>query len=363
MKKIVFVLLLMFALPCVKAQVSVANISLMPYNITPESLLSAAIMNQGVEQQVYLTSKLYNLNNDLLIVVKSSPFSVKPGLNNGFDRNRKAIAVEYTPGNQVKYIKTSHTLPSGAFKICIEVFSLNGNEPNEFCDEIQSDFNQYLYLVYPADKEVIATTSPILSWSHSEPFTVLSTGEFFRMTVTEIKDNQSPEEAISMNNPVMLKDYVNAHNLQYPYEAKPLQKGKKYAWQVTKLGNGTVLNKTETWEFKIAGADRKTEAIYASVKKVLDGGFYTPQNNKVFFKFEEEYIDGSITCTIYNDNREAMQVKATNQKEKKEPLNYKRHGLNEYEIDLDDYTITKGFYTLEVKNIKNELFLLKFYIE
>jgi hypothetical protein len=363
MKKIVFVLLLMCALPCVKAQVSVANISLMPYNITPESLLSAAIMNQGVEQQVYLTSKLYNLNNDLLIVVKSSPFSVKPGLNNGFDRSHKVAAVEYTPGNLVNYIKTSHTLPSGVFKICVQVININGGEPSEFWDDIQSDLNQYLYLVYPADKEVISTTSPVLSWSHSEPFNVLSTGEFFRMTVAEIKSNQSPQEAISINSPVMLKDYVTVHNLQYPYEAKPLEKGKRYAWQVAKLGNGTVLNLTETWEFKIEGMDSKTNANYASLRKQLDGGFYTPQNNKLFFKFEEEYVDGIIFCAIYNDKREFVRAKAINQAEKKDQPNFKRHGVNEYEIDLDDYAITKGFYTLEIKNSKNELFLLKFYIQ
>jgi hypothetical protein len=363
MKKIAFVLLMMFALPVVKAQVSVANVSLMPYNITPESLLSASLINQGAEQQVFLVSKLYNINSDLLITVKSSPFTVKSGLNAGIDGSHKVASVEYTAGNLVSYIKTSHTLPSGVFKICVEVVSLNGNEPNEFCDEIQSDFNQYLYLVYPSDKEVIATTIPVLSWSHSEPFTVLSTGEFFRMTVAEIKGTQSPEEAISINGPVMLKDYLNVHNLQYPYEAKPLEKGKRYAWQVAKLGNGTVLNKTEVWEFKIADSDPKLAASYTSLRKELDGGFYTVQNNKIFFKFEEEYNDGAVVCKIYNDKREVIVAKATNQQDKKVQPNFKQHGLNEYEIDLDAYDVDKGFYTLEVKNSKNELFLLKFYIE
>jgi hypothetical protein len=249
------------------------------------------------------------------------------------------------------------------FRICVEVVCLNGNEPNEFCDEIQSDLNQYLYLVYPADKEVISTTSPVLSWSHSEPFNVLSTGEFFRITVAEIKNNQSPEEAISINSPVMLKDYVNVHNLQYPYEAKPLEKGKRYAWQVTKLGNGTVLNKTETWEFKIAGADPKSTAMYTSVRKELDGGFYKVQDNKVFFKFQEDYNGGLVTCMIYDDNRNLIEVKATNASAKKNLANYKQHGLNEYEIDLNDYDVSKGFYVLEVKNSQNELFFLKFYIE
>ena len=361
MKKILVILLMITVLPIAKAQLSVVNVSVMPYNITPESLLSATIMNQGQEQDVFLVSKLYNLNNDLLITVRSSLFSLKPGTKTVY--GTKVASVEYTLGNQSNYIKTAHTLPSGVFKICVEVFGINGAEPNLFCDEIQSDFNQYLYLVYPSDKEVISTTSPVLTWSHSEPFNVLSTGEFFRMMVSEIKENQSSEEAISLNSPVMLKDYVNTHNLQYPYEAKPLQVGKRYAWQVTKIGNGTILNRTETWEFKIAKGIADPETRYFALKKELDGGFYTLKSHLLFFKFQEEYGDGQLECFIYNELNEPVKVNATSELEKKGQINYKQHGLNAYEIDLDDYKLNKGFYLLQVRNNKSEVFVLKFYIE
>lgn len=362
MKKLLVMFLTIAILPMANAQVSVVNASVMPYNITAESLLSATLMNQGKEQEVYLTSRLYNLNNDLLAVVRSAAFSVKPGVNSVYGNSARVASVEFTAGNQASYIKTAHTLPSGVFRICLEVQEINGSEPNQFCDEIQSDFNQYLYLVYPADKELITTTTPVLSWLHSEPFNILSTGEFFRMTVAEIKEDQSPEEAIAINSPVMLKDYVTTHAVPYPYEAKPLQRGKRYAWLVSKIGNGTVLNKTETWEFKIDALNTKTTVSYSSLRKQLDGSFYTPQDNKLFFKFDEEYIGGVVSCTIYNEAREPIQPKAMNQKEKKDQPNYKQYGQNEYEIDLEEYDISKGFYTLEVKNSKNELFLLKFFI-
>lgn len=363
MKKILLIFLLMAAGIISRSQIAVVNSSVMPYNITPESLLSAAIMNPGMEQQVSLLCRLYNLNNDLLITVRSSLFVLKPGLNAGYNSSRKVFSVEYATGNQAGYIKTSRNLPSGVFKICFEVINVNGNEPNEYCDEIQSDFNQYLYLVYPVDKESISVTSPVLTWSHSEPFNVLSTGEFFRMTVCEIKQNQSPEEAILLNSPVMMKDYLNTHNFQYPYEAKPLERGKRYVWQVTKIGNGNVLNKTEVWEFKIDAGEMKLARVYTSLRKELDASYYSALNNKVFFKFDEEYNKGLISCKIYDSKRVSLEAKATNLLEKKEIANYKQHGLNQYEIDLDDYHISKGFYTLEVRNEKNELFVLKFYVE
>lgn len=363
MKRIILIFLMMVTLPALKAQVSVANVTVMPYNITPEGLLSAALLNQGTEQQVYLVSKLYNLNNDVLLTVRSSSFGVKPGLNAGYDNTRKVASAEYAGGNQSNYIKTSHNLPSGVYKICVEVINLNGNEPNEYCDELVSDFNQYLYLVYPGDKEVISTTTPVLTWSHSEPFNILSTGEFFRMTVAEIKDNQSVEEAINLNSPVMLKDYVNTHNLQYPYEAKPLQVGKRYAWQVSKIGNGVVLNKTETWEFKIAIGDARPEIHYFALKKELDGGYYTLKDNFLYFKFQEEYGSGELECTIYNESQEAVKANAKSELDKKGQINYKQHGINAYEIDVEDYDLKKGFYVLKVKNNKGEVALLKFYVE
>jgi hypothetical protein len=363
MKKVITVLLMMTSLSALQAQVTVVNSTVMPYNITPESLLAASLNNSGIAQNVSLVVKLSNLNNDLLLTVRSSVFLVKPGFNAGYAGSRKISAVEYMSGNQASYIKTTHTLPSGVFRICIEVFNVLGNEPYQYCDEIQSDFNQYLYLVYPGDKESITTTTPILSWSHSEPFNILSSGEFFRMTVAEIKDNQNPDEAISLNSPVMLKDYVNTHNLQYPYEAKPLMKGKKYAWNVTKIGNGTVLNRTETWEFKILGTETKQDGSYFMLRKQLDGSYYKPESNKLLFKFDEEYKAGLVSCIIYNDAREIISVKANNRSEKREIANYKQLGLNQYEIDLEDYDVSKGFYILEVKNSKNEVFVLKFYID
>jgi hypothetical protein len=362
MKKLTFFFIALLSYSAVSAQVSVVNIPLMSYSITPESMLSASLMNAGSEQQVSMTSKLYNLNNELLLVVKSAAFSVKPGLNAGYG-SRKAMAVEYGSGKQADYIRTSHGLPSGVFKICVDIQNALTLEPSdEFCDEIQSEFNQYLYLVFPMDKEVIPTTSPLLTWSHSEPFNILAQGESYRMIVAEIKHNQTPEEALLLNSPVMLKDYLTSHSLQYPYEAKPLEQGKSYSWQVQKLANGVVLNKTETWEFKILNPDATVENKYATLRKVLDASFYTAENNKIFFRFQEEYTSGALSFTIYDSKRKPLEAKATNESVKKSAANYKYHGFNQYEIDLNGYDVSKGFYTLEVQAGNNELLLLKFYI-
>ena len=358
--------LVLLSLFTAKAQVTIVNLQLVPYNLTTDAMLSATISNSGSEQQVQLVSKLYNFNNELLLTVTSSAFPLKQGLNTPFVVARKIAGAEFSHNDQAEYIKTTHTLPSGTFKVCVDVILSKSLETaDQFCDEIESDFNQYLYLVFPADKDTIETATPLLIWSHSEPFTILAKGEYFRMIVSEIKEKQSPEEAIDINTPLMAKTYLTTHSLQYPYDAKELKEGGHYAWQVQKMANGVVTNKTEAWEFTVRIKPEEKDVKYVSLKKVLDAGYYIAGRNRIYFTFDEEYASSSniIQCAIYNSKREVIKPKATNEGVKSAPLNYKANGYNRYEINLDALDIKHGFYTLEVKNEKGELFLLTFYVQ
>lgn len=359
------IIILSFSNLNAQIQASVVSIQLMPYNITPEALMAATINNMsGTELQVQTVSKLYNVNNELVVTVKSSPFTLKQGLNSHVIGDRKVASVDYSMSNQSEYIKTTHALPSGAYKICVELIQMKTFEIlDEFCDEVESDFNQYLYLVFPSDKDTVETSSPFLVWSHSEPFNILTQGEYYRMVVSEIKGPQSAEEAIDINTPLMAKSYLTSHNLQYPYDAKELIEGGHYAWQVQKLANGIVTNKTEAWEFYMHKTPEEKIVKYVSLKKVLDGSYYFAGKNKIFFKFNEEYSSGKVECKIYNSKRELILPKTHNESFKTAPANYKENGYNRYEIDLNELDIKKGFYTLEVRNEKNDLFLLTFYVQ
>src|ERR1043165_1827578 len=167
-------LLLLFVIPA-KAQVSIVNIQVMPYNITPEAMLSASVMNNADPQQAELISRLYNFNNELLLTVQSSPFTLKKGLNSPAEGSRRVSSTVYGSSSHAEYIRTTKGLPTGTFRICVDVIVSKAQEPqDQFCDEIESNFNQYLYLVYPADKDTIDTKTPLLNWTHSEPFSVLT---------------------------------------------------------------------------------------------------------------------------------------------------------------------------------------------
>lgn len=103
---------------------------------------------------------------------------------------------------------------------------------------------------------------------------------------------------------------------------------------------------------------------YGVVRKQQDGGYYQVSNDKVYFKFEEEYKGVPLSYTIYNYNKASNAANTPIQKISNcSSLNISTHvGDNRYYIDLTGcgpYT-PNNYYLLEVVNSKNEKFYLKF---
>jgi hypothetical protein len=323
-------------------------------------------MNGGDPQQVQVITQLFNSANAVVLTVKSAPFQLQKGLNSGLSGDRKSANVEYAGGQQATYLKTTHNLPSGRYKICSSVIAVQVSEKlDDFCDELEADFNQYLYLVNPFDNDTIDTKTPLLSWAHSEPFTILNQGEFYRMVVSEIQKDQSQEEAITVNSPVMVKNYLKEHQVQYPYDAKELKEGKSYAWQVQKIGDGVVINKTETWKFNMRIRPETNVLKYVALRKQLDGGFYQANDGKVYFKFSEDYNNnGQLKFTLTNSKLKPVAVEIINDVKpaEKNNITVKLKQLGDNRFDLDLNSLKSDFYTLEVKNEKKESFYLKIFL-
>lgn len=350
-----------------RSQISILNTNLNSLNVTPESLCQVNIMNgASSEMQVTLEAKLLNSTGENILTVKTNPFRLIAGMNNGFQLNYTIQSTIYSGSGQAQYIRTTHTLPSGNFKYCVSVVALTGEGGDDFCEDMVSDITSFLNLVFPYDKDTIDTPFPLLTWMHSEPFNILAQGEYFRMIVVELNSDQGAEAGILSNNPVYYKNYMTTHQQQYPFDAKELEDGRRYGWQVQKISNGTVIDKTESWEFTLRKSNLKPDNKYATLRKKHDGSYYTANNDKIFFRFEESYVSGELKCRILDEKRNEIKPEVTNEKSvqaQKERINVKSAGANYYEIDLNDLKLKPGFYELEVTNTKNEKFVLRFQIE
>lgn len=348
-----------------KAQITILNTNFNSYNITPQAICQVNVMNYIEDMQVTLQARITNSAGEPLLNVLSHQFLLKKGMNTISGYNLQLVSSEYGSNNQGNYIKTSHALPSGKYNYCCIIKSINSEGADDYCEDIDADLSSFLLLVNPADKDTIETANPMLVWTHSEPFNLLAQSEYFKIIVAELSKDQNAESGVTANVPLYSKSYLTSHQVQYPFDAKQLEKGKRYGWQVQKISNGVIINKTEAWEFVYAPDKVIKENKYATLKKKVDAAYYTAVNNKVYFKFDEEYATQKTTCSIYNAKREKISLKLKDEEQKAKSTNIqsKNNGYNRYEINLNELEISQGMHTLEVKNEKGELFLLRFYVQ
>jgi hypothetical protein len=335
------------------------------FNVSEETLLYANIMNTDTEQDVYLEAKLFNGLNQPVLTVRSASFKLKNGLTNTAQIGLKSNSSQYSSNNDAQYIKTMHQLPSGKFRFCLFVIPSTNIEGADICEEFENETNSFLFLINPPDKDTIESKTPILLWNHSDPFTLLKQGELYRLIVTEKKKDQSADAAINVNYPVLKLDFLTRHDVQYPFDGPKLENGKTYGWQVQKIVNNVVVNKTEAWEFTIKPDIKDLYNKYVEITRDMNPAVYVAAGNKIFFTFKEEYStsDKKLRISIIPENQDALKnVKAKEDAETSTKINAKENGENKYEIDLNELSVEKGYYFLKITNEKGQVYQLKFLV-
>ncbi len=349
-------------------QIAIATFQIEAFSISASSIGQAVVMNSepaNVEAQFEMIVR--DADGGQVLLVKTNSVTLKPGVNFLSQTPLSFERVEYGTGSRARYLKQNGFVPSGKYFYCLYVSNMSETgRIDEQCDELVSDFMMQLNLVYPADKDTIETSNPVLVWNHDEPFDQVSSNGFYRIVVCEIGDNQNPESAIIANRPVFIKDFLNSHSIQYPFDAIKLVTGKRYAWQVQKIDNTALIARTETWEFVLRPPDEIPAPMYAVVKTKPEAGAFKPVGNKLYFKFEEDYhSSGTLTYQVRDDQKKLVSMEPVNQRGNQtgSGASMKFNGDNRYEVDLNAYNLKAGYYLLELKNEKKQVFYLKFIIE
>ena len=340
---------------------TILNATFNEYNVSISGL-SQITLSSSIDGKIKIEASITNVSNTVLLKLVSTDLMVKKGVTTLNASTLKFAQVAYSNHPQAGYMKTFNQLPSGVFNYCITVIPIESFEQgDENCQTIDATEKEQLYLINPVDGDEIETPTPMLIWFHSEPFNLLNQGEFFRLLLVKLDDNQSAASGITANIPYFIKNNLTRHQVQYPMDAKPLEKGKRYAWQVQKMANGQIVTTTEVWEFTVADKKIPTDFRYVYVRDKLDGSVYNVINDRIFFKYDERYNSNVMTCKIISDERKVIEPETKGEEAEKESL--MQVGNNKYELDLKPYKLKKGYYILEVYNQKKDKFQLKFYID
>lgn len=359
---------LLLAGPLLRAQVTVVSAALTAFNVTPASTCQVTLMNAQGETNVSLVATIHNSSGELLLEVRTLPFPVRAGVNVVQPQTLQFSSSTYAASPQGNFLQSQKQLPSGLFKHCVRVLNGGGEVDDEYCQDIEPDNNSFLSLVSPFDRDTIDSKTPVLTWTHSEPFNLLTPGESFRLVLVKLGVGQDPEAAVIANTPHFIHNNLFRHDLQYPFNAPALKEGETYAWQVQKMSAGGqgVIAKTEAWRFTVRRPAEAKDNKYSVLKKKPDAGYYLASNNKIFFCFDEAYGGGKIACMIYDERHKPVDPGPENEAQKeagKPALEVKTNGYNRYEVDLDALDLKTGYYFLEVVNGKKEKYILKFYVE
>jgi hypothetical protein len=100
---------------------------------------------------------------------------------------------------------------------------------------------------------------------------------------------------------------------------------------------------------------------YIVPKKTINAGYQLPKNNKVYFKFEEEYKAGTLSYKILDYAPTTANTQPATMACPLSGSAAKSLGDNRYYIDINSCgLITSKFYLVEITNDKNEKFYFKF---
>ncbi len=345
------------------SQVKVISTNLSAYNVSPESMCNVTILGNSSETSAILTAKIFGKSGKELVSVKSSPFITKNSVFNTSSQNIKIASVSYQDAAFSEYVHLYHQLPAGSYNYVVTIETSDGSS-DDFTESLESESSSFISLVNPSDNDTIDNLNPLLLWNHSESFKLLQQGEYFRLLLTELRTNQQSDAAINANPPQLKLDFLVKHDVLYPYDAPILIPGKKYAWQVQKISNGLIVNKSEAWEFTVKPEKRVAPTRnFVEMSPGLNTTPYNVENGRVYFLFNNEYSVGTGDMKIYVSDHKGKETEVKAQLYYDEALGKEDRSnisLNRFELNLDDLNLKPGSYILKIRNIKNQEFILNF---
>ncbi len=233
-------------------------------------------------------------------------------------------------------------LPLGAFNACYTVSKNEGEGSVPIATECVRVVIQALsppLLVMPADKAVITTPYPQFTWVPPAPmdmFTDLS----YDLSVVEIFEGQSANEAIFNNTPLYAQSYLKIPFESYPTSLPALMPGKNYAWQVVAKNGLNYSAQTEVWTFRLPVDSVKTveESISYLVLNDDNTGVNYIKKKQLYIKYYSYFQEQEITLRFMTSDRKPVQ-------EVKQKIVY---GDNFLELKLNNNFEDNKVYILEL---------------
>ncbi|HEU4553605.1 MAG TPA: hypothetical protein VFS25_12245 [Chitinophaga sp.] len=151
----------------------------------------------------------------------------------------------------------------------------------------------------PANGSVLETMQPQFSWLPPAPLNIFKDLNY-DMVLVEVRNGQSPAEAVQQNIPVFRSMHNRNIFVSYPSSALALDTGKNYAWTVTANNGPRYAAQTEVWTFRIKGMQNMQSVnanAYMQLKKEIDASVANSRG-PLHFSYSNDANDKTVQYEI-----------------------------------------------------------------
>ncbi len=250
--------------------------------------------------------------------------------------------IRFYQNNLATLVSQTNRFPQGEYQYCFGFSSAHAVGGEECFDYIVEPVLPLL-LSDPYDQSEICETRPGFHW---QPMLPALPGTQYQLNLVELKEGQSPQEALVYNLPVIQQPGIFSPMLIYPSNAPSLEEKKTYVWQVSAVLNNVVLTRSEIWQFTVncdIEAAPPPRTGFRNIDDLSKGNFYIAAPYLSFY-IKYPYNTEKLSYEI-------IPVKKNGQRLKRLPVIKTTPGTNYISIDLDDIGGMKNgeYYLLVIK--------------
>ncbi|MBL0331259.1 MAG: hypothetical protein IPP65_00150 [Chlorobi bacterium] len=222
-----------------------------PNKLEVADLWQVTLTNTGKTENIYLHGTAFHLNKNIQIVdAQSTIISLDKG-------------IKFLNGNEVQPIKLNSVvdsykaallrtglLPSGSYRICIDVIRSSDNQ------KIASDcITQTIAnlsppkLIFPLNNSTTRLENPIFSWLPPVPIPI-GLEITYTIIIKEILGRQSDIDAMNSNPAWFIENDLMSNSFQFPLTERKFINGKQYSWKVIAYNGKVLIGESEVWLLK-----------------------------------------------------------------------------------------------------------------
>lgn len=345
----------------VAGQVSIVSMTLNEERLSPSTLFSAVVNNIGEPVPVRIEGGLRTIDGEVVLDFISDPFLISTGTSNVRSDALNMRTFLFSSSGSGRYARMYQRLPGGRYESCIRLISDVTEVDDRYCDEVVVDDMLFLDLVVPLDGDTIDDVRPSLTWMITgAPSLAVPAG--IRLVLVPMERGLRPAQAVAASVPIFQIPELKQRTVPYPNGVADLQRGKCYAWQVERLSDRRVIDRSEPWGFCVRQWTDPVPEKYVHLDRLEPGAIYDVVDDRIFFRYDEPYAPTVPVCTV-RDGDQVVVPRVIDERGGGQGAGLRAIGTNLYALDLHDYSLRTGYYELVVEDGKGRLRTMKFRIE